>query len=155
MTGSKPATEAQLDALGEQIDEWLAPHVAENPAVAGVERGDTDERLWIVRMDGDQRDHFAVWLTLRQRDLHYETYFMPAPEENHAQLFEHLLIRNTKLRGARFAIGDESAVYLLGQIPVDQVDDERMDQILGTMYEAVEQYFRPAMRIGFASKFRG
>ena len=42
---------------------------------------------------------------------------MPAPEENHRQLFEHLLIRNQKLVGAAFSIGDEDAVFLKGAIP--------------------------------------
>ena len=40
-------------------------------------------------------------------------------EENQAEFYEHLLRRNLKLNGAAFAIGDESAVFLVGQIGND------------------------------------
>ena len=35
-------------------------------------------------MRGEEKDITTVWLTLGQRTLRYETYVMPAPEENHA-----------------------------------------------------------------------
>ena len=79
---------------------------------------------------------------------------MPAPEENHQQFFEHLLRRNLKLYGASFAIGDEDAVFLVGQLAVDAVDEGELDRILGSMYAYVEQFFRPALRIGFASRMQ-
>ncbi len=57
-------------------------------------------------------------LTLRQRTLHYETYFMPAPEENVEALYDYLLRTNTRLYAMRFAIGLEDAVYLGSRIRV-------------------------------------
>ena len=48
-----------------------------------IDRGAAGERRWYVRLRGEQKDTFTVWFTLRQRTLHYETYVMPAPEENH------------------------------------------------------------------------
>jgi hypothetical protein len=40
-------------------------------------------------------------------------------------------------------------------MPLAAVDEEELDRIVGSTYAYVEQWFRPAMRIGFASKFRG
>jgi hypothetical protein len=87
--------------------------------------------------------------------LHVETYVMPAPEENHAAFYEHLLRRNRVCNGVAFCIGDEDAIYLQGRLPVTAVDEHELDRILGSMYAYVEQFFRPAMRIGYASRFRG
>ena len=98
---------------------------------------------------------FTIWLTLGQRTLQYETYVMPAPEENHQAFYEHLLRRNRKLFGAAFCIGEEDAVFLAGQFPNDAVDDDELDRILGSLYAWVEQFFRPALRIGYASRFPG
>ena len=145
----------ELDALEARIDAWLATELAENPTVAAVDRGEPGERRWYVRLAGEQKDTFTVWFTLRQRTLHYETYVMPAPEENHQAFYEHLLRRNLKLFGATFAIGDEEAVFLVGQLPNATVDQEELDRILGSLYAYVEQCFRPALRIGFASRFSG
>jgi hypothetical protein len=94
-----------------------------------------------------------VWLTLDQRTLAYETYVMPAPEENHAQFYEHLLRRNHGLNGMAFAIGDEDAIFLQGRLPVAAVDEGQLDRITGSFYAYVELTFRPALRIGFASRF--
>ena len=148
------ATPAELDALEAQIDLWLAEHLADNPAIAAVDRGDPGQRRWYVRFRGEQKETFTVWFTLGQRTLHYETYVMPAPIENHAALFEHLLRRNLQLYGAAFAIGEEDAVFLVGQLGVHAVDAGEVDRVLGSVYAWVEQFFRPAMRIGFASVFK-
>jgi hypothetical protein len=151
--------DARVAALAAQIDEWLSAIAASTEEIAAVDRGTSDGTLtgdprWYVRMLGEEKDVTTVWLTLGQRTLRYETYVMPAPEENHALLYEHLLRRNLKLFGASFAIGDEDAVFLVGQLANAHVDDDELDRILGSMYEWVEQFFRPAMRIGYASKFQ-
>lgn len=152
------ATDEELARAEALIDAWLDAQLVENPVVAAVDK-ESDPlgpgRRWYVRLRGEEKDVFAVWYSLHQRTLHYETYVMPAPEENEAQLYEHLLRRNLRLRGAAFAIGVEDAVFLVGQLPVGTIDEGELDRTLGTLYASVEQCFRPAMRIGFASRFKG
>ncbi len=94
-----------------------------------------------------------MWLTLGQRTLHYETYFMPAPIEQQAACYEYLLKANLKLFGMRFAVGAEDAVYLVGQMPLSAVDGSELDRIVGSAYAYSERYFRSAMAIGYGSKF--
>ena len=149
------ADDVTLDVLSATIDAWLASQLEENPVVAAVERGEPGERRWYVRLLGESKDTFTVWFSLRQRMLHYETYVMPAPEENHGAFFEHLLRRNRKLTGASFCIGEEDAVFLAGSLPFHALDEGELDRILGSLYAYVEQCFRPALRIGFASRFGG
>lgn len=152
----RPLTEDELDTLEARIEAWLGRQLTENPVVAAVVRDEeSGERRWFVRLRGEQKDVFTIWFHLRQRTLHYETYVMPAPEENHGAFYEHLLRRNLKLFGAAFAIGDEEAVFLVGQLPNHAVDDDELDRVLGSLYAWVEQFFRPALRIGFASRFGG
>ena len=148
-----PASEVELDLLEHQIDGWLAELAEESPVVAAVERGDPGERRWYVRIKGEEKDVSTIWLTLKQRALHVETYVMPAPEENHATFYEHLLRRNRQTRMLGFAIGDEDAVFLVGQVPLALLDGGALDRVVGSVYLYVEQFFRPALRIGFASRF--
>ena len=143
-----------LDAVERSIDAWLAVAAEHNPVIAAIDRGEPWERRWYVRMLGEEKDFTTVWLTVGQRTLRYETYVMPAPEENHAALYEHLLRRNDRLVGAHFAIGQEDAVFLRGELPLAVLDERELDRVLGTLYAVVEQTFRPALRIGFASRFR-
>jgi len=153
---ASPSAPDELDALEARIDAWLAEQLAENPVVAAVERDQASgERRWFVRVTGEQKDVFTIWFHLRQRTLHYETYVMPAPEENHAAFYEHLLRRNLKLYGGAFAVGDEDAIFLVGQLDDRAITDDELDRVLGSLYAWVEQCFRPALRIGFASRFSG
>ena len=83
----------RLAGLRQRIDAWLAGFAAGNPLIASVDRGTSDdtsfgEPRWYVRMVGDEKDFTTVWLTLGQRTLRYETYVMPAPEENREAVME-------------------------------------------------------------------
>ena len=147
------ATPEELAELAELIRQWAAQERATNELVLAVDE-DPETSRWFIRMRGDDRDFITVWLTLRERTLHYETQFMPAPEENHAELFEYLLRLNQRLFAMRFAIGDEDGLYLVGQLPWSAVDADELDRILGTTYATVEQCFRTAMSIGYRSRFR-
>jgi len=152
---AEAATPEELDAVEARIDAWAERELAENPTVLAVDRGEPGVRRWYVRLAGEEKDVTTVWLTIHQRTLQYETFVMPAPEEDHARFYEHLLRRNQGFNGAAFAIGDEDAVFLRGQLPLDAVSDDELDRIVGSLYAYVEQCFRPALRIGFASRFPG
>lgn len=144
----------ELDRLGEVIDGWVEDALQTNPLLAAVDR-DPAEQRWYVRMRGEEKVTITIWLTLRERTLHFETYFMPAPEESQAGCWEYLLRANPRLFAWRFAIGAENAVYLVGQLPLGCIDEDEIDRIVGSGYAYSEQYFRPAMRIGYGTRFSG
>ena len=152
--GGRPATAEELATAEALVTSWLDVQRSENPVVVAVDR-DPDARRWYLRMRGEERDSIAVWLTIGEYTLAYETYVMPAPEENAAELYEFLLRRNARINGLAFAIGAEDAVYLTGHLPIGALDDVELDRIVGSAYAYVERWFRPAMRIGYASRFRG
>lgn len=149
--------DAVADLAG-RIDVWLAEIAEESTSIAAIDRGTSDDTAsgdprWYVRMRGEAKEFTTVWLTLGQRTLRYETYVMPAPEENAEMLYEHLLRRNERLVGAHFSIGIEDAVFLRGELLVDDVEAEHLDRVLGTLFAAVEESFGNLIRIGFASRF--
>ena len=121
--------------------------------VESIERAEGDVRRWYVRLRGEDKEFTTVWLTLGQRTLRYETYVLPAPEENAAELYEHLLRRNEKLVGADFSIGIEDAVFLRGELPVGSLSEAELDRAIGTLYATVEQCFQSLLRVAFASRF--
>ncbi len=148
----------RLAELRSQIDAWLAEFATDNPLVAAIDRGTSDdtslgEPRWYVRMRGDEKEFTTVWLTLGQRTLRYETYVMPAPPEHEREVMDLLLRRNDQLVGAHFSIGQEDAIYLRGELPDTCVTADELDRVLGTLYATVEANFRPLLRLAFASRF--
>ena len=91
----------------------------------------------------------TIWLTLEQRTLFFETYFLPAPRAAAEDVYEQLLRRNQALRGVHFWIGAEDALYLGGSVAAIHVSDDELDRVIGAVYAAVERCFRSALRIGF------
>ena len=145
--------DAALARIERQIDEWLSHAKANNELILAVDRSTDQEVRWYVRMSGQEKEFTTVWLTLGQRTLRFETYVMPAPEENAQVLYESLLRRNEKLVGAHFSIGQEDAVFLRGEIPLAALNEQELDRAIGTLYSTVEQSFGALIRIGFASRF--
>lgn len=153
MTGGTHPGEAEVLSL---VAGWAERLVVENPVVTNVEKDPTCAR-WFIRVRGEEKLVTTVWLTVRERTVSYETYFMPAPEENVAACYEYLLRANARFYGMRFSIGGEDAVYLTGQLPFSAfapgVGEEELDRLLGSAYAYSEECFRTAMTIGFASVY--
>lgn len=150
MTDTPPSSE-RWQAAEALIDRWLHGQLATNPTVVGIEEGGPDERLWIARLTGEQKPTFAVWFRLRQRTMHYETYFAPAPVANQAEVYEYVLRRNAGLYGLAFLIGAEDALFLAGQLAVESVEEAELDRVLGSLYAATEASFRTIITMAFPS----
>jgi len=145
--------DSTLARLERNIDEWLANLRGSNTAIVAIDRAEGDEIRWYVRMRGEEKEFTTIWITLGQRTLRYETYVMPAPEENAEHLYESVLRRNERLVGAHFSIGAEDALFLRGELPLALVCEAELDRIVGTIYDIVEKAFPSLIRIGFASRF--
>ena len=148
-----PISPERLSELTEVISGWLDNQLSSKTLVQSVEHNKNESR-WYVRISGEDKDNSMVLFTLGQRTLHFETYFMPSPEENRQDVFQYLLRKNSKLYGVSFGVGGEEAVYLSGQINSEVISSDTLDWVLGTIYKAVEECFKPALRLGFASSFK-
>jgi len=109
---------------------------------------------WLIRLKGEEKDVVTLWLSLRQRSVHVETELMPAPEENREALLRFLLVKNAELRDVHFAIGPEEGIYLMTQIPINEVDVERLDELVGATLTYVDENFPTAMAMGLPALYR-
>ncbi len=140
------------------IDAWVERELTTDGLLVAAERQEVTDRTasqrWYLRFKGEEKDFITVWLTLRQRTLHHETQFMPAPEENVADTFTYLLRSNASLYGMWFCLGPEDAVYLVGKLPAGQIDEDELDRIAGSSVLYVDDHFPTAMTLGYASVYR-
>ena len=142
----------ELDEVESRIDAWAARQLHELDVVDAVERDESGARRWFIRVRGEAKDVFTIWLELRQRTLRYETYLLPAPEENAAAVYERALRRNHELFGVAFTIGEEDALFLRGHLAAEAVTDAELDRVLGSLYALTERHFRPLLELAFASR---
>jgi len=142
------------------VDAWVERELSPEGSfgLVAAERQDVTDRTashrWYLRFRGDEKDYITVWLTLRQRTLHHEAQFMPAPEENRLEVLQYLMRRNTELYGMAFCLGAEDAVYLVGRVPAGLVDDDELDRIAGSSIVYVDDHYPTAMTLGHPAIYR-
>ena len=122
--------------------------VAREPWVQTVEYDPAIPR-WYVRFGCEGRDAATIYFDLHQRTLRSELYFVPDPPGNHEDLYRFLLQRNHSLYGARFSIGPDGDVYLTARTLLEHLDVDELDRLIGVLYELVEQWFQPVIRLAF------
>jgi hypothetical protein len=143
-----------------RIDAWVQRERSEEGTfglVAAERQAVTDRTAshrWYLRFRGEEKDYITVWLTLRQRTLHHEAQFMPAPEERREEVFAYLMRRNADIYGMAFCLGPEDAVYLVGRVPVALVDDDELDRIAGSSIVYVDDHYPTAMTLGHPAIYR-
>src|SRR5580693_2475007 len=151
--------EEEMAAAVACIDAWAARELAADDGfLVAAERQEVTDRTasfrWYLRFKGEEKDFITVWFTLRQRTLHHEVQFMPAPEENKEETYAYLLRRNADLYGMWFSLGPEDAIYLVGRVPASLIDDEELDRIAGSSVLYVDDHFPTAMTLGYSSVYR-
>jgi hypothetical protein len=150
----------QLAAVAARIDAWVARERSPEGTfgLVAAERQDVTDRTashrWYLRFRGDEKDYITVWLTLRQRTLHHEAQFMPAPEERREEVLTYLLRCNAELFAMAFCLGSEDAVYLVGRVPASLVDDDELDRIAGSSITYVDDHYPTAMTLGHPRVYR-
>ena len=110
---------------------------------------------WYLRLRGDEKEFVTVWLTLRQRTLHHETQFMPAPETNVEATWEYLLKRNADLAGDVLRARTRGRRLPRGAgARVERVDDDELDRIIGASLAYTDECFPTAMSLGYEGRYR-
>lgn len=149
MTDHDPPLDPEvLRAKHELIARHLEDEVAHEPWIQTVEY-DAEIPRWYVRFGCDGRDAATIYFDFHQRTLRYEVYFMPDPPAHHEELYRFLLARSHQMYGAHFSIGPDGDIYLVGRVLLEHLDTNELDRIIGVLYEAVERWFQPAIRLGF------
>jgi hypothetical protein len=138
------------EAAARLVADHLTGPVAKQPYVQHVEH-DPEISRWYVRFTCEGRDASTIYIDLGQRSLRYELYFMPDPPKNHEELYRWLLRRNHHgLYAARFSLGADNDIYVVGRVPYEHLTEEELDRVIGVLYDLVETWFQTAIKIGFA-----
>jgi hypothetical protein len=134
------------------VRDHLEGAVAAEPYVQTVEY-DPELRRWYVRFTCDARDATTIYFDLHERTLRYEVYFLPAPPtataEAEAELYGFLLKRNHSMYGARFSIGPDGDIYLVGRLGLEHLTEDELDRIIGVLYELTERWFQAVVQLAY------
>ena len=121
---------------------------------AGVSYERTAEGSFLVSIPGEHRLKTMTWFVAGQHALLVEAFFMRKPDENAGAFYQWLMGRNSRLYGVAFSCDRIGDVYLVGRLSLDSISEAEIDKLLGSVLEAADGCFNPALEIGFASSIR-
>ena len=56
--------------------------------------------------------------------------------------------------GARFSLGPDGDVYLVGRVALEHLTVEELDRIIGVLYELTERWFQPVVQLAYGRRTR-
>lgn len=118
---------------------------------AGLDVDDVGEDRWMTMLSGEWKRTIPLLLHLDDRSLHVTSLLCGVPDEGHAEVYEILLHRNQRPSPVHFALDDAGDVVLVGHLPLEVLDGERLDQLLGAVLTTSDEVFNQVLRAGFAS----
>ena len=142
-TSGRPEPEAVRSAAVDAVGAFLAE--------TGVQAEQLGDGRWFVRLAGERKLGIGVHVAVGDRTLRVESFFMRAPEEQHARLYHDLLVRHATSYVLRFTLDETGDVFLIGQVPLRAVTSDEVDRVLGTVLEVADTAYLPSVTTGFAS----
>lgn len=108
-------------------------------------------RAWDVMVPSYWKESVAVSLSIGDRSLRAEAFFMRAPEERHDRVYKLLLRRNEHAHLWKFAANEDGDVSLVAEVPLVAVGDEALDVLFGALITLADETYVPYMKLGFAT----
>lgn len=107
------------------------------------------EREWSVRVPSAKRGAIGVLIVARERTLGMRAFVVRGPDRCHEQVYARLLRKNLAVRDWRFGIDGPGDVYAVADTPIDGLDADRIDGLLGALSALVDETFESIVRMGF------
>ena len=106
---------------------------------------------WDVMVPSYWKESVAVSLSIGDRSMRAEAFFMRSPDERHDKVYKLLLRRNERAHLWKFAANEEGDVSLVAEVPFEAVEGEALDVLFGSLVALVDETYVPYMKLGFAT----
>jgi hypothetical protein len=93
-------------------------------------------------------------LVIGDHSLSINAFVIRKVDENHQKVFEYLLRKNAGMYSIAFALNELGDIYLVGRLPLDAVNEQEIDRILGAVLQYADSSFNPLLELGFSSAIR-
>ena len=120
-------------------------------AEQGIASSRAGEAVWTFSLSGDHKKSLPVVLEQRETTLGLQAFFIRRPFEHADEVYRMLLSRNFRRSPVRFAADADGDIYLVGEVPLDALTPEALDELLGATLATADQLFDPVIALGFAT----
>jgi hypothetical protein len=109
---------------------------------------------FVAVMPGERKLRTTCSLIVGPHSVTVNAFVVRHPDEDVATVHEWLLRQNAKHPGLAFGIDPLGDIYLVGQLPLEAVSVEQVDQLLGRVLDTADSSFNTLLEMGFASSIK-
>lgn len=108
------------------------------------------EERWMTQLAGEWKRTIPLLLHLDERSLKLTSLLAGVPDDGHVEVYRILLSRNQRPLPVHFGLDDEGDLILTGAVPLEVVDETRLDELLGLVLTLSDDTFNAVLRAGFS-----
>jgi len=109
---------------------------------------------FLVTLPGEKKLQTHCALVVGDHSLSINAFVIRKPDENEAEVHHWCMTKNAAMYGLAFAINELGDIYLVGRLPLDAVNPQELDRILGAVLQYSDSSFNPLLELGFANAIR-
>lgn len=109
---------------------------------------------FLVTLLGEKKLQTHCALVIGDHSLSINAFVIRKPDENEAAVHHWCMSKNASMYGVAYAINELGDIYLVGRLPLDAVNAQELDRILGSVLQYSDSAFNPLLELGFANAIR-
>ena len=109
---------------------------------------------FLVTLPGEKKLQTHCALVVGDHSLSINAFVIRKPDENEAAVHHWCMSKNASMYGLAFAINELGDIYLVGRLPLDAINPQELDRILGSVLQYSDSSFNPLLELGFANAIR-
>jgi hypothetical protein len=109
---------------------------------------------FLVTLPGEKKLQSHCALVVGDHSLSVNAFVIRKPDENEAAVHHWCMSKNASMYGLAYAINELGDIYLVGRLPLDAVNSQELDRILGSVLQYSDSAFNPLLELGFANAIR-
>jgi hypothetical protein len=109
---------------------------------------------FLVTLPGEKKLQTHCALIVGDYSLSINAFVIRKPDENEAAVHHWCMSKNASMYGVAYAINELGDIYLVGRLPLDAVNAQELDRILGSVLQYSDSAFNPLLELGFANAIR-
>jgi hypothetical protein len=128
------------------IEEFLQSH--------DIDFEQPNEKTFLLSLPGETKLQTHCALVIGDHSLSINAFVIRKPDENAEKVYEWCMAKNASMYGIAFAINELGDIYLVGRLPLDAVNANELDRIIGSVLMYSDSSFNPLLELGFADAIR-
>ena len=109
---------------------------------------------FMVTLPGEKKLQTHCALVIGDHSLSINAFVIRKPDTHEDAVHKWCMAKNASMYGIAFAINELGDIYLVGRLPLNAVNAQEIDRLIGSVLQYSDSSFNPLLELGFADAIR-